>query len=556
MSRAEDVRFGSWKEIAGYLGRDIRTVRRWEKTRGLPVHRVPGSGRRVVYAFKNEIDSWLFESAPLNGDESKPLSEATLFAPRPASIQPALRTSRWRAIARQPRWLRTGAAIVALAAIAASVFAYRIKRSQETPVVISLGPSNNPSNLGHSPSFAVSRSQASIADALVRKGEISIKTNPGKMYLYGLVTDGSGPTTPFAAGQYAKAIDSAGQLGAALAFGGFDNDRFSTQTYAHVIGGISVAGSWDTFDAFSGSNQQPGAPFASVNFTVPTDSLVVIIGLASGQQFLNIGGITEFLTDAWSSGAGTEAMIIGHVYLKAGTYTVVENSSSATGQAPEHMVDLIGVFVFGSKSDRAPGEKMQKSQPQRSERITSANQCLDATLSNLGVRPVGTVQIASGDGAFSGVTSANKLVSVRKGESLAGSVILRTLNVAPSFAKTPLIETPSWGDHRTSWTPVADLHPGQSTVAARINTRVPSEPGTYHILFAFNMEMAGGDVASATNWARGQDLWYDGNDIAQFDAGQISDAQRFGCVVGTALGVNGYSLMFVPSDAITVEVKP
>ena len=29
----------SWKEIAAYLRRDIRTVQRWEKQEGLPVHR-------------------------------------------------------------------------------------------------------------------------------------------------------------------------------------------------------------------------------------------------------------------------------------------------------------------------------------------------------------------------------------------------------------------------------------------------------------------------------------------------------------------------------------
>ncbi len=32
-------RLESWKEIAAYLGRDARTVRRWEKNEGLPVQR-------------------------------------------------------------------------------------------------------------------------------------------------------------------------------------------------------------------------------------------------------------------------------------------------------------------------------------------------------------------------------------------------------------------------------------------------------------------------------------------------------------------------------------
>lgn len=61
MSRAESIRLDSWKEIASYLGRDVRTVRRWEEERGLPVHRLPGGKRGAVYALRNEIDTWLFE---------------------------------------------------------------------------------------------------------------------------------------------------------------------------------------------------------------------------------------------------------------------------------------------------------------------------------------------------------------------------------------------------------------------------------------------------------------------------------------------------------------
>jgi len=59
MSRAEGTRFDSWKEIAAYIGRDIRTAKRWEEERRLPVYRVPGGGRRAVYAYASEIDQWL-----------------------------------------------------------------------------------------------------------------------------------------------------------------------------------------------------------------------------------------------------------------------------------------------------------------------------------------------------------------------------------------------------------------------------------------------------------------------------------------------------------------
>jgi Tfp pilus assembly protein PilF len=52
-------RLDSWKEIATFLGRAERTVKRWEAERGLPVHRVPGSTRGSVFAYSDELAEWL-----------------------------------------------------------------------------------------------------------------------------------------------------------------------------------------------------------------------------------------------------------------------------------------------------------------------------------------------------------------------------------------------------------------------------------------------------------------------------------------------------------------
>src|ERR1700733_9708452 len=54
-----EKRLDSWKEIAAFFERDERTVRRWETERGLPIHRVPGSSRGVVFAYTNELEEWL-----------------------------------------------------------------------------------------------------------------------------------------------------------------------------------------------------------------------------------------------------------------------------------------------------------------------------------------------------------------------------------------------------------------------------------------------------------------------------------------------------------------
>ena len=51
-------RLESWKEIAEWLHRDVRTVQRWERSRNLPVHRLPGGRRARVFALQSELNSW------------------------------------------------------------------------------------------------------------------------------------------------------------------------------------------------------------------------------------------------------------------------------------------------------------------------------------------------------------------------------------------------------------------------------------------------------------------------------------------------------------------
>lgn len=48
----------SWKVIASWLHCDERTAKRWEKTRGLPIHRMPGELRSGVFARVSELEKW------------------------------------------------------------------------------------------------------------------------------------------------------------------------------------------------------------------------------------------------------------------------------------------------------------------------------------------------------------------------------------------------------------------------------------------------------------------------------------------------------------------
>ena len=74
------TRLDSWKEIAAYLKRDIRTAQRWEKQEGLPVHRHVHEERGTAYAFSAEIDEWLKKRRSVDtGQESRPNRAAVLI---------------------------------------------------------------------------------------------------------------------------------------------------------------------------------------------------------------------------------------------------------------------------------------------------------------------------------------------------------------------------------------------------------------------------------------------------------------------------------------------
>ena len=59
---------GSWKEIANYLGKSVRTAQRWERTIRLPVRRPMAGNSAIVLAYTAEIDEWLKLTASRSGD--------------------------------------------------------------------------------------------------------------------------------------------------------------------------------------------------------------------------------------------------------------------------------------------------------------------------------------------------------------------------------------------------------------------------------------------------------------------------------------------------------
>jgi Tol biopolymer transport system component len=108
--RDANGRLDSWKEIAAYLRRDVKTVQRWERREGLPVHRLHHHSLSSVYAYRTELDAWIERRRvsaragreegngesenlpPINGAESEALG-----ALPPLSAQRAWRGSPWLA---------------------------------------------------------------------------------------------------------------------------------------------------------------------------------------------------------------------------------------------------------------------------------------------------------------------------------------------------------------------------------------------------------------------------------------------------------------------------
>jgi Tol biopolymer transport system component len=115
-------RLNSWKEIASYLNRGARTVQRWEREEGLPVHRLQHQKHGSVYASKSELDAWWESRKPA-------LEEAPATN---ASIWPGGR------LPRKALWGASLALIALLAGVAAWWFAGRYGKQPATWKVVPL----------------------------------------------------------------------------------------------------------------------------------------------------------------------------------------------------------------------------------------------------------------------------------------------------------------------------------------------------------------------------------------------------------------------------------
>jgi len=141
-------RLNGWKEIGVYLGKSVRTVQRWEKELGLPVHRIHTARGEIIWALPNEIEAWLVRTENARAAEVEPNGiedhlvgevpgQGGTTVPEPAAHLTSridTRPARWR-------WQYVALAAVGVLIVAASLwFGLRASwRGSATPPVVKGG---------------------------------------------------------------------------------------------------------------------------------------------------------------------------------------------------------------------------------------------------------------------------------------------------------------------------------------------------------------------------------------------------------------------------------
>ena len=143
---ARHQRLETWGEIAAYLGREIRTVQRWEKSLGLPVRRLGGftDKQSRVFALRHEIDAWWQEHETLGtsvelADESG--SESAVAPARALQDHAANNATKGQSFFhRKLKWLLVVAAVVVFAALLVPKI---VGRFWPTKIVLAVQPFQN-----------------------------------------------------------------------------------------------------------------------------------------------------------------------------------------------------------------------------------------------------------------------------------------------------------------------------------------------------------------------------------------------------------------------------
>jgi hypothetical protein len=85
----------SWKDIARYLGKGVRTVQRWERHLGLPVRRPVGASQKsAVLVYRGDVDAWLATRFSARTLEKNEVQATKTSRSARTTLREGIRTSR------------------------------------------------------------------------------------------------------------------------------------------------------------------------------------------------------------------------------------------------------------------------------------------------------------------------------------------------------------------------------------------------------------------------------------------------------------------------------
>ena len=167
MNSDRGKRLDSWKEIASFLGREIRTVQRWEDE-GLPSP-APLKERARVYAYTADLEEWMLRRAP---ETSLPTAST---APEPEATK-----TEGRPLSRSRHWLFAGCLIGLVTFSLLGWMLFNVRNTDDPPPV------------RHGRLFARVTSEGSNPQWIELPWEpYRLKLSPDESTLYALSTEGS-----------------------------------------------------------------------------------------------------------------------------------------------------------------------------------------------------------------------------------------------------------------------------------------------------------------------------------------------------------------------------
>jgi Tol biopolymer transport system component len=176
--RPASERLDSWKEIASYLKRDVRTVQRWEQREGMPVHRHLHDKLGSVYAFRSELDAWA-------------LGRQAVDSNRPPEQPPEGAPPQWRDAAPTgppalaPRRLGVWTLVAGLLLLVGGLATWQLQRDRSSTLLTGARFQQLTDFAGNEHAAAVSRDGRFVAFLSDRDGPVDVwvtQAGTGKFY--------------------------------------------------------------------------------------------------------------------------------------------------------------------------------------------------------------------------------------------------------------------------------------------------------------------------------------------------------------------------------------